>query len=279
MTFSLEYIQQLEAFAARSPIPKIRALHLPPVSALSDNRGEFCALELEDGSIGQSYVLFDNALQRLHASSEHLDLSGTDALALARHYAAGEGPLRELGFAAANALTQCLFQRAGFVPPDSVGSLGNLQPTAGESIGMIGLFKPLLQPVLRSGAHLTVVELNPDLITEAAGYRVTLDAGELAGCTQVISTSTLLLNHTLDRMLQHCRTARWFGMLGPSAGCLPDALFERGVSLIGGSAITDRAGFVDALRSGTSRHAFTRKFSLSPDNYPGFDALLYRIGD
>lgn len=279
MTFAMEYVRQLEAFAARCPLPKVRALHLPPVHPQWDHRGEFCALELDDGSIGQSYVLFDSALQRLHAASDSLALPGTDALALARQYATGQGPLRELGFAAANALTQCLFQRAGYVPQDSGGSLGDLQPATGESIGMIGLFKPLLEPVLRSGARLTVVELNAALITETVGYRVTLDAGELAGCTQVISTSTLLLNQTLDRMLQHCHQARWFGMLGPSAGCLPDALFARGVSLLGGSAITDRTGFVDALRSGSSRHAFTRKFSLTPGNYPGLDALLNRIGD
>jgi uncharacterized protein (DUF4213/DUF364 family) len=58
---------------------------------------------------------------------------------------------------------------------------------------------------------------------------------------KVVSTSTLLLNDTLDRMLGHCRNARWFAMVGPGAGCLPDALFARGVTLLGGSWIaTDR---------------------------------------
>lgn len=276
MNFAAQYLQQLEAFAASSPVPRIRALHLPPDADRRDNRGEFCALELDDGSIGQSYVLFDDTLQRLSSGTVNLDLQGVDPLALAQHYVISRGPWQTLGFAAANALTQCLFSRAGFAPDTSTDSIGNMRPLEGEHIGMIGLFKPLLGAVLRSGARLTVVELEADLAGEAKGYRVTLDATELATCNKVISTSTLLLNDTLDRMLQSCPHAHWFGMVGPSAGCLPDALFARGVTLLGGSAISDRVGFVDALRAGTSRSAFTRKFSLTPDNYPGFERLLVR---
>jgi len=93
----------------------------------------------------------------------------------------------------------------------------------------------------------------------------------------VISTSTLLLNGTLERMLQSCPRAQWFGMVGPSAGCLPDGLFARGVTLLGGTAIADRKGFVQALVAGEKRKAYTRKFFLTPDNYPGVNALLQRI--
>ncbi|MBE0555417.1 MAG: hypothetical protein IH625_17185, partial [Rhodobacteraceae bacterium] len=56
MSFAAEYLAQLEAFAALGPLPRVRALHLPPGRYAQDNRGEFCALELEDGSIGLSYV-------------------------------------------------------------------------------------------------------------------------------------------------------------------------------------------------------------------------------
>jgi len=105
---------------------------------------------------------------------------------------------------------------------------------------------------------------------------VTLDAAELAACSKVVSTSTLLLNDTLDRMLDHCRSAHWFAMVGPSAGCLPDALFARGVTLLGGSWVKDRVGFIDALKRGEPRSEFADKFVLTADSYPGFDALLAR---
>lgn len=277
MNFASQYLAQLERFAERSPLPRVRALHLPPSSSVSEGKGEFCALELEDGSLGLSYVLLDDTLARLRDGQPGFSLAGADALELARGYATGDGIARPLGFAAANALTRCLFDRAGYRPDTSTDSIGQLDPRAGEHIGMIGLFMPLLGRILESGARLTVVELKAELAGERDGYRVTLDADELADCCKVVSTSTLLLNDTLDRMLAACRQARWFAMVGPSAGCLPDALFERDVTLVGGSWVHDREGFVDALKSGRSRSDHASKFAISATDYPGFEALLGKI--
>lgn len=276
MSFATEYLAQLEAFAALGPLPRVRALHLPPGRYAKDNRGEFCALELEDGSIGLSFVLLDDTLERLLDGAEGFGLAGADTLALARRYVSDSGIWKTLGFAAANALTRCLFNRAGFRPDNSSDSIGHLNPQPGEHIGMIGKFTPLLGRIIDRGARLTIVELNPELVGEQDGYRVTLDAGELSGCSKVVSTSTLLLNDSLDRMLACCRKARWFAMVGPSAACLPDALFARGVTLLGGSWIHDRDGYTAALRSAASLGDFSRKFALTPDSYPGFDALLVR---
>ena len=287
MSFAAEYLAELEAFAARSPLPRVRALHLPPAQANrndGDNKGEFCALELDDGSLGLSYVLLDDTLARLHDGADGLGLAGADALDVARRYASavpGDTAShnffgKTIGFAAANALTRCLFDRAGFRPEDSADSIGQMNPQAGEQIGMIGLFRPLLKRILESGARLTVVELKAELAGDAEGYRVTLDANELIACSKVVSTSTLLLNDTLERMLDCCRNANWFAMVGPSAGCLPDALFARGVTLLGGSWIRDREGFIAALKSGEPRNEFAGKFALTAESYPGFEALLAR---
>lgn len=278
MSFAADYLAQLEGFATAGPLPRVRALHLPPQpqAHASANKGEFCALELDDGSLGLSYVLLDDTLARLRAAGDGLGLAGADALAVARRYASADSFTRALGFAAANALTRCLYDRAGFRPAPSRDSIGQMEPHAGEHIGMIGLFRPLLGRVLESGARLTVVELNPDLAGDAGGYRVTLDATELGSCEKVVSTSTLLLNDTLDRMLACCRAARWFAMVGPGAGCLPDALFARGVTLLGGNWIDDGAGFLAALTRGESTSACSTKSALTPDTYPGFATLLER---
>ena len=277
MSFADDYLAQLETFAARGgPLPRIRALHLPTVDTDQDYRGEFCALELEDGSIGLSFVLLDDTLARLRDGQDGFGLRGADALEVARRYARDEGVWKTIGFATANALSRCLFDRAGFRPEKSSDSIGQMNPQPGEQVGMIGLFTPLLGRILASGARLTVVELKAELAGERDGYRVTLDAGELADCDKVISTSTLLLNDTLDRIAGHCRNARWFALIGPSAGCLPDALFARGVTLQGGSWIIDGKGFIAALKSGESHSDCTSKFALTPERYPGFDALLAR---
>ena len=278
MSFADDYLAQLAAFAVQGTLPRVRALHLPPppTGDPGENKGEFCALELDDGSLGLSYVLLDDTLARLRTAGGDLGVAGGDALALARRYTSADSFGKALGFATANALTRCLYDRAGFTPPASRDSIGEMNPASGEHIGMIGLFRPLLGRVLESGARLTVVELKTELAGTVDGYRVTVDASELETCAKVVSTSTLLLNDTLDRMLGHCRNARWFALVGPSAGCLPDALFARGVTLVGGNWIRDGAGFVDALKRGESTSPFSVKTALTRDNYPGGAALLAR---
>lgn len=276
MSFAKEYLAQLAVFSDQSPLPRVHALHLPPAQPVLGHQGEFCAVELTDGSLGLSYVRLDDTLTKLRHGTAALAPAGADALEVARGFVDQQGPARAIGFATANAISRCLFDRAGFRPPDSSDSIGQMNPQQGDSIGMIGLFRPLLPRVLKSGARLTVVELKTEFVGQHDGYRVTLDAKELGACSKVISTSTLLLNDTLDEMLAQCRNARWFAMIGPSTGCLPDALFARGVTLLGGSWIRDRQGFIAALTSGMPHSEFTSKYALTSDGYPGWRELIQR---
>ena len=276
MHFATTLIDQLDRLGRQMRLPAVRALHLPPADAADRKQGEFCALELEDGSIGLSYVLLDDTLATLRASWLSAPLAGQDALAVAHRYADGVGAERTVGFACVNAITACLYRRAGFVPPASTDSLAGLAPAAGESIGMIGLFRPLLGQVTAAGARLTVLELQPELAGEHPGYRVTLDPADLAGCDKIVSTSTVLLNDTLDRVLAACRGARQFALVGPTAGCLPDALFAAGVSAIGGTWINDVDAFRDAFLAGASWSGAASKCVLDQASYPGLEVLLAR---
>lgn len=267
---TLALLQQ--AFAQRAPSP-VRALHLPPRPWDGSKDGEFGAIELESGALGLSYLLLDDTLQNIGDAGAALQ--GADALLLARDWVDAPTPARAaLGFAAVNALTRELFDRAAFVPPPAADSIGGLDPQPGESIGMVGYFPPLLGPVTQRGARLTVLELRADLVGTQDGVSVTLDAAQLAGCTQVLSTSTVLLNHTLDRVRAACRSARRFVLVGPGAGCLPDALFASGVTALGGSWIHDAMRFREAVASGGKWSASATKFLLEADRYPGLDALL-----
>ena len=90
--------------------------------------------------------------------------------------------------------------------------MGQMNPRPDDHVGMIGLFTPLIGRILATGARLTVVELKAELVGNSSGYCVTLDPGALSDCTKVISTSTLLLNDTLDRIVACCHKARWFDL-------------------------------------------------------------------
>lgn len=273
MSYAADALALLVAAAARGPFPRVRALHLPPPPEPGGTRGEFAALELEDGTLGLTFVLLGDTWTRLRDAVPRMAIAGADPLALARGCAQGEVLARTVGLAAVNALTRRVFDRAGFVPP-SDDSIALVDAAPGETVGMIGYFPPLVPRIVAGGARLVVVELRADLVGEHDGVRVTLDPAELEGCTQVIATGTLLLNDTLDRMLQHCRNARRIALVGPSVGGPPDPLFARGVTVLGGRWVTEGRGYVDALLGGASTSAYARKCALDPTHYPGWQALI-----
>lgn len=270
-----EYLDLVDRIAGSIALPPIRSLHLPIDTATGKN-AEFCALELADGSVGLSYL--DMGYERPHLRDllSQTPPGPVGAHALAHWYADGDPARRAMGFAALNAISQHLFSRAGFVPDTATSSVSLLEPGEGDHVGMIGLFPPLVSRILASGARLTVAELNPKLVRDDGRYRVTLDARELSACNKVISTSTVLLNDTLDDVLASCRGASYFGIVGPGAGCLPDPLFARGVSTVGGARVVARAEFIASLIAGKRWGGSVEKYCIRPAGYPGVEALLSR---
>jgi uncharacterized protein (DUF4213/DUF364 family) len=77
----------------------------------------------------------------------------------------------------------------------------------------------------------------------------------------------MLLNDSLNTMLTAAPLATRFAVIGPSAGLWPDALFERGVTLLGGTRVTDPLAFADAMAAGESWNRATLKFAI--DRRPG----------
>ena len=270
------YVSLAERIATRLGSPRVHALHLPPSAAMKE--AEFCALELEDGSVGFSYVLLGATEPLLRARLDSGAFAGTAAAELARGYAGHDPAARALGFAAINALSQQLFARARWTPSSAGDSLGDIAPQSGEHIGMIGFFPPLIPQVNQAGARLTVLELRPELARDYAKFRVTLDPNELATCEKVVSTCTVMLNDTLDAVLAACRNARHFAIVGPTAGCVPDPLFARGVDSIGGRRVVDLEKFRDAFREGKKWGSYAEKYVIARRDYPGVDALLDRVG-
>jgi uncharacterized protein (DUF4213/DUF364 family) len=216
------YVSLAERIAARLGAPRVRALHLPPPTGTKE--AEFCALELEDGAIGFTYMQLEGLEEPLRARHGETSFAGVEASTLARGFAGGDPVARALGFAAVNALSQSLFARAGWVPSATGDPLGAIAPRSGERVGMVGHFAPLIPEILASGARLTVLELKHRFVREEANLRVTLDPRELASCGKIVSTCAVLLNDTPDAVLAACRNASHFAIVGPTAGSSAGAL-------------------------------------------------------
>ena len=244
------------------PVPPVAALRLPPWPFSGTKDGEFCAVALADGSVGLAYALLGDALGTL--ARERPALAGRDALAVADLWRAAAPAARAVGQATVNALTAHLRRRAGHVPPSARDAIAELDPRPGEHVGMVGFFPPLPRAVAACGARLTVLALDdpvvgPGAAAAARGHRVTTDPAALADCDKVLLTSTTLQNGTLGALLARCRADATVAMLGPGAGCPPDALFARGVDRLCGLVVEDGAALLDALADGAPWGRFTRK--------------------
>lgn len=250
---------------------RVQRIVLPPLADKPGREGEFCAVQLDDGSIGLAFTLLDGTLAALHARGAD---SGRAAMELVRGYAAGDGAARALGLATINALTRRLFDRAGFVPDDSIDSFGSLALEPGDRLGMVGHFTPLIEQARALGIPLTVLELKAELVREEPGLVVTLDPARLAGCNKIVSTSTLLLNDTFEAVAGCWRGADAVAIVGPSAGCPPDPLFAAGVSAVGAAWVIDAEAFLARVAAGAKWGETSRKVTLTPQPYPGLDALL-----
>ncbi len=273
-TIATDYVALAQRIAARLGSPRVRALHLPSAQAFTQKDAEFCAIELEDGSVGLSFVLLGALEPLLTARGEFHALAGMEAAALARRYAEADPAAKALGFAAINALSQQLFSRANWIPKPAGDSIGDIDPKPGEHIGMIGLFRPLVASIHAAGARLTVLELRSDLAGEHDTFRVTLDPADLASCDKVVSTCSVMLNDTLDSVLAACRNARHFAIVGPTAGCVPDPLFARGVDSVGGRRVVDVDRFRGPFRTGEKWGTSAMKYVIARRDYPGIDRLL-----
>jgi uncharacterized protein (DUF4213/DUF364 family) len=263
----VEAAQRIDAVVGPA---QVRRIVLPPLMDNPGKEGEFCAVQLDDGSVGLAFTLLDGTLAALHSQRR----KAGSAMDLYQGYATGNAAARALGLAAINALARRLYDRAGFVPEDSADSFGSLGLRPGDRLGMVGHFRSLIEQARALGIPVTVLELKAQLVREEAGLVVTLDPRRLAGCNKIVSTSTLLLNDTFEQVSALWRGAEAVAIVGPSAGCPPDPLFAAGVSSVGTAWVNDAEAFLAHVAAGQKWGASARKVTLVAQRYPGLEALL-----
>lgn len=279
-TVATAILQQLDAIAQRFPAPRVKRLHVPHRNIEPGSHdAEFCAIELEDGAFGLSYILLGDTLARiLHEHGGAAPLAGADSMALARQLSSADAVERAVALAAINALTDSVWRQTGYEPPSAGNSLGDIELGAQDHLGMIGFFPPLVRRIDAVGGRLTVVEMSDEIVArQQALYpsvTITTDRLSIANCNVVVGTSTMLLNDTLDSMLAAAPKATAFAVIGPSAGLWPDALFDRGVTMLGGTRVEDAKGFAEAMAAGESWSKASRKFAIAKTGWPGWQAVI-----
>ncbi|MDH3762561.1 MAG: DUF364 domain-containing protein [Gammaproteobacteria bacterium] len=273
MTISAEILALGQRLCSQLEAPDIVGLHLPELSADDEFRDEFGFVFLPDGSAAPFYVSLPGTLQQLHRRfpepaearlSLRQCLQGLDGSSL---------PERALALGAWNALSQHLIRRAGFVCPPR-GSARGFEPRAGERIGMVGYFCPVIDRLVERGVEVLVIEQQPERVPRRAQVELSQELEALAECRLIYCTASTLINDSLQQVLDSCVNAEAVDLIGPTGSGLPDVLFEHGVHAVGGVSFDDANGLREVLARRESWGTVGKKYELTADNYPGVEALL-----
>lgn len=276
MSIADDYLSIADRVAHCLPLPAVRAIHVAGEQGQSGKSSKFGAMMLEDDTAGLTYVDLDECREELLIALDANEFIGCSPAKIVPLYAGVQSWHRALGLAAVNAISQRVLKASGYLLTGSENTLDMLMPEAGDHIGMVGYFPPLVEKIRQQNIALTVIELDEKWIQNQQNFKVTLDSSALNHCNKVLCTGTVLINQTLEAILEQTQSADEIYLIGPTMGCLPDPLFARGVTAIGGREIVDHDRFIRMWSAGESWRAASQRYVISANDYPGVEALLNR---
>ena len=273
LSIASDLIQIMNEIGARIAIPPIRRVFVAPTPERPACE-EFGLLVLEDGSTGLFYLLLGDTWERMQAQLRLKSMFRRHPLELIGDLESSDELARTLAMAAVNAVSQHLFQRSGYPLESAADSLGAFNFGSYDHVGMVGYFPSLVTRLREQGTRLTVVELKSELVETADSFQVTLDPAALSACNKVLCTAATLLNSSLESVLGHCRNDAEVAVIGPTAGCLPDPLFCRGVDRVGAAAVVNPDILLARVAASEPWGNAVCKYMIENQGYPGYAALL-----
>jgi uncharacterized protein (DUF4213/DUF364 family) len=187
----------------------------------------YTAVFLENGSAGVAFTFSMGVIREWPILEGLHPLEGrcaSDLLALLQSMNKIE---MAVGLATANALAN--------VPGDGLlygDALDYLHITSEDRVGMVGYFSPVVPKLRNLTSHVTIFEQDrrrgEGCYPEEDAYRL------LPECQVAMITSTAILNHTIDKLLESARSCREVALMGPTTPLLPQVFDHTCVTLLSG---------------------------------------------
>ena len=272
-----EYLSIVNELDTHLTLPTIKQVWLPEFRDDPDKSAEFGAVILDDGSVGLVFTLLGDTLRRMQQLHTLEIYCGESPVELAQLFLSMDPVERALGLGAINAIGQYFIRHSQVALDTKTNSIASFDPQQKDRMGMVGFFPPLVERLRAENIDLTVIELKEELVQQQPRFRVTMDPAALQQCNKILCTSTLLLNDSLDTILNHCQQAEQVAIIGPSAGFLPDPLFRRGFSTLGGNQVLNVDAFIQRCSNEEKWGDSARKYCFHKHSYPGYKALLANL--
>ena len=217
----------------------------------------YTCVVLDNGCAGLAYTFRHSTGHGCSAMRDAGSLAGRPASELLRGLYSLDPIVAAVGLATLNALASAVPLEAA-----EADALDLLAFRPEDTVGMVGMFSPLIEPLRRSALALHIFEKEESLgapLSEQEQPRL------LPQCQIVLITATTVINHTLGALLELCRNAREVVLLGPSTPLVPVLLAARGVTILSGVQVVDANRLMQIISEGGGTRQFgsaVRKVSL-----------------
>jgi uncharacterized protein (DUF4213/DUF364 family) len=270
MSLKDEFRKMVTELTTKFTLPPIANIFFPPFYKGGQPKdAQFMAISLEGGATGISFVLLPDEKMEEYTALQPPDFVEKNPRGFALEFG-NDDPIKEMiSLAAINAICQHVMRETNFTVDSATDSLGLLSVSAGDRVGMVGLFFGLIKTIKKAGAELVVIEKKDQLIKKFPNLPITLDATKLSTCNKILCTSTTILNNSLDEILAHCSPDAFVSIIGPTAGYFPDPLFARGVDVVGGRVVKNGALFLQLLAERKRWGDATQKTCFQKRTYAG----------
>ncbi len=270
MSLKDEFKKMVTGLTTKFALPPISNIFFPPFYKGGQPKdAQFMAICLEGGAAGVSFVLLSDEKMEEYIALRPSDFVEKNPRGFALEFG-NDDPLKEMiSLAAINAICQHVMRETNFAVDHATDSLGLLSVSAGDRVGMVGLFFGLIKTIKKANAELVVIEKNEQLIQKYPNLPITLDATKLSTCNKILCTSTTILNNSLDEILAHCSPDAFVSIIGPTAGYFPDPLFVRGVDVVGGRIVKNGELFLQLIAERKRWGDATQRTCFQKETYAG----------
>lgn len=182
------------------------------------------------------------------------DLAGSPAMEIANMARSWDLSESVLGVAAINALSSVAVTRnqntySARYAVSKGNILDGVEFRKNDAVAFVGRMIPLIKRVQMKVTKIYVLER--ELTRREVGVLPDTACEEILPKASVaIITGTTIANGTIDRLIELSKGAREIAVAGASASVLPDPLFERGVTIIGGIEVRDRNKLLQIIAEG-----------------------------
>ncbi len=211
----------------------------------------YSAALLADGRLGLAYTFRRDAEGGCTVDLEARPLAGRRVSELMPLVTSANPIAAAVGLACANALTNIPSEE--HIEGDV---LDHLELGGGDDVAMVGFFAPLVERLRERVRSLTIFER----VSEPQGeLRPAEEAcAALPRCSLALISSTAIINHTLDGLLEAARGCRAVVLLGASTPLAPEAFRGTGVTLLSGVVARDADAILRVVSEAGGMRVFKR---------------------